>query len=260
MYKKTTPIYHIPYISEGERVSQRSEALAATIVENALFAGTCGVPDALFEDGQYTLHNMQDGTYTLIVAASGTFSLCGLVNHRLFRTEEPVLFEKLELGKQYLIYVGYQPELDADPTQFVRVATQNRKEGTGYVLLANIDLMGTEPHLDEEPDGKLYSRDVLQHSSDQTNPHGRRLTQDELRVLERLTVAGRPVHGSVYLRSRLNGNGIPTLFTLENQIVHVSVMPMEDGAGSIWCKMEGNVLHIYNTGRGVLFSAEVKVM
>jgi hypothetical protein len=100
---------------------------------------------------------------------------------------------------------------------------------------------------------------VLQHSSDNTNPHGRRLTQDELRVLERLTVVGRPVHGSVYLRSKLNGQGQPTIFTLENKIVHVSVTPMEEGAGSIWCTMDGNVLCIYNTGKGVLFSAEVKV-
>ena len=54
---------------------------------------------------------------------------------------------------------------------------------------------------------KVYAKNILAHTMDSTNPHGRRQTQDELDVVESLTVKGYNVNGVMYATAMTAGDG-----------------------------------------------------
>jgi hypothetical protein len=55
--------------------------------------------------------------------------------------------------------------------------------------MATVDLREDIPVIETNPDGKVYSADVSRHASDSTNPHGRKLEQEQLFVTSVLTLA-----------------------------------------------------------------------
>lgn len=259
MYKKKTPIYGIPYLSSGEKIQSIEEEKRAKMLENLLFAGINGVPKVLFEDGDYDCFSNGNNTYTLIITAEHDYSLLGIVNYRLIKVQKPVVFEGLTKGNFYFIYAAYQTELDTDATKIRKLASTLPKTGKSHVLLATVDLRGDEPIIDENPDGKEYTKDFLSHFTDRTNPHGRDLHQDRLTIHDELKINENVVFEEIPLDGFFNGTD-GSVFMTEKEPVFVTVMPLSDQYGQFWCKLSKDKVVVYNSGqKGGSFKLMVKV-
>jgi len=264
---KYTDIYAIPYLRNGVTMSEKEEETRARIIENQLFAGSCGVATALFEDGSYSVFDNGDDTFCVTINPIDVYSVMGIVNHRLFRSNDVVVFDGLEKNEIYYLYAAYQSELNVDPSKFRRVATRYKKElekNSGYVLLATVDLSGDKSTIDKNPEGKLYSRDSVLHTTDITNPHGTILHQDTLVIHKELKFGDEPVYlqdyRTIYADGQFAGDGNPTKMSFDSEVMFASIMPLNFGYGEYWCEIKGKELLVYNSGtHGGYFKAEVRI-
>ena len=96
---------------------------------------------------------------------------------------------------------------------------------------------------------KVYAKNILAHTMDSTNPHGRRQTQDELDVVESLTVKGYNVNGVMYATAMTAGDGNAVNVVFKGEPAFVVVYPEELGAGEIAWEITGNIVRILNSGR-----------
>ena len=260
-YKKKTKHYSIPYLSDGEPMDGNEQERIAKIVDNLLFAGNLGVAKALFDDGSYSIIKTVDKRHSLVIQNSASYSLIGIVNYRLFCTGKVVEFKDLYQGAFYYIYIAYCSALDIDEEAFARIATTDKysKDDTTKILLATVDFRGETPIIEENPDGKMYSEEILAHTADTTNPHGRKLVQDEINVIETLKIKDIEIYRSIYVTGNFAGKGLEWNKVFENDVVFVNIMPIEIGYGEYQIKIEGNTVRIVNTGLPVMFKAEIKV-
>lgn len=260
-YKKKTKHYAIPYISDGEGMEGSEEAKIAQMIDNIMFAGNLGVSKALFDDGNYSLKKIDEERYSLFVQAGATYSLIGIVNYQLFCTEEIVEFKDIYKGRFYYIYVGYSNSLNINSESFLKVVTTSKfsSDDKTKVLIATVDYTGDVPVIEENPDGKMYSDEVLAHTSDTTNPHGRKLLQDELNILKKLTICGCEIYKTVYIEGYFGGSGSIYMETFDDEVVFVNIMPIEQGCGEYHVNVIGKNIEIKNTGMPTKFKAEVKL-
>jgi hypothetical protein len=180
-YKKKTPYLGIPVVGNGDRIMPDIEMRKYTIIENMLIAGTQGLTEVVFDDGDYHLDKVGE-TYSVNVRAGGTYpSIHGMVGGFYFRAPPKVIWEGLKPDCFYYLYVKATPNTPHERTS-IRVTASRYPLGKGSLLVATADLRGEAPKIDAEPDGKVYSQDVARHASDDSNPHGRQLIQDELTI------------------------------------------------------------------------------
>jgi hypothetical protein len=178
-YRQKTPHFNIPVVGFGDRISPDQELRKYTIIENMLIAGTQGLTEVVFDDGDY--HLDKDGeSYTVNVRAGGTYpSIHGIVGGFYFRAPPKVVWSGLKPNRLYYLYIRgtvSMPHQNSD----VRAVSSTYALGKGALLVAMVDLREETPFVESNPDGKVYSQDVARHASDTSNPHGRRLEQDEL--------------------------------------------------------------------------------
>lgn len=249
MYERHTKYFHLPYISEGEELSGESERIAATIIDNELLAATGGMTKCLIEDGDYDVFDNGDGTYTLVLKKLGDFSVIGILNRRLFLCEENIYNDCLAAGNLYYFYACYSDSMETDPTSFTREATTDPKADSPYtILLCMVDLRGDAPVVIDDMDDKVYTKNILAHGSDCSNPHGRTLYQDNLVINDTLKIEDRSVYSSETRSVELPGNSDCVVLSFGADVAFVSVMPLEQGIGSWWCEMSGKEARIYSDG------------
>ena len=253
MYKGKTPIYNIPYLKDGDKIQEKIEKQRALAIENLLFAGNCGVPKVIFEDGDYDIYEVDDTNFILTITAENEYAVLGILNHRLFYSHKPIVFDGLTKNNFYFIYVAYQTELNIDATRFRRVLSPTIKDSDKYLLLATVDLRGDEPVINENPDDKKYTKDILGHITDSTNPHGRNLHQDKLTIHDNLWINENEVYETVYVDGEF-GKAIE----VEKTPVFVSVMPTSSNYGEFWVEINEKIVTVKGMNDGT-FKAEIKV-
>lgn len=190
-YKNKTPYFGIPIPAKGDKIQSAEEEKAMNIIENQLLAGMKGVRCCVFEEGYFKLLDNHDGTYGVALAKNGAFyALCGVVGGAYVESKEPILWDGLEVGVKYYLYVQFTESLFEDETSFRVVSTISKKiDNNGiYLLLASVDLSGENKTIDSYPDGKVYSNDIAAHSGDTTNPHGEHLIQDLLTIRKNISI------------------------------------------------------------------------
>jgi hypothetical protein len=188
-YKQITPHLGIPVVGKGDRIMADLEIRKYTIIENMLIAGTQGLSEVVFDDGTYKL--VKDGDrYDVSVTAGGTYpSMHGIVGGFYFKAAAKVKWDNLKPGYFYYLYVKATPKTPYENSA-VRLSSSTVPLGKGALLMATVNLRDGEVlEVDTNPDGKVYSADVARHASDSSNPHGRKLEQEELFVTSVLTLA-----------------------------------------------------------------------
>lgn len=261
-YQKKTKHYSLPYLSDGEKLEGAWEERAMKMIDNALFAGNLGVARALFDDGTYKLKKDGDKKYSLSIIPCANYSVIGIVHYRLFYYEDILEFPNIYNGHKYYIYISYSSELDVDPTKFLKTVSMDKKPDIdNNVLLAEIDLTGSEPIINEMPDSKVYADEIFAHTKDQNNPHGRTLYQDKLKITDALMVKESIIYKTVYVEGTFAGNGLCWRKTFDSTPVFVTIMQLEQGAGEIWVNIDSviNEVLIYNSGQSTKFKAEIKL-
>ena len=262
MYKNKTEHFGIPFMSKGETVDAVMEERAARIIDCALFVANHGLSKGLFDDGKYVLRKDDEKSYSLLVYPLPNYSVLGILNYRLFYAKEMIEFKDMRIGHKYYIYASYRLEIDVDPTKFIRNVSMEKKpvNNDNHVYLAEVDLTGAEPVVNENPDNKMYLDEVLAHTKKNENPHGENLIQNTLQINDELTVKESIIYKTIYVTNIFSGAGYATEMKFESRPIFANVMPMEDNAGHIWIKIEGNSVFIYNNGiGGIPFKAEIKL-
>lgn len=243
MYKGKTPIYQIPYMKKGDKIREKVEEQRALAIENLLFAGNCGMPKVIFEDGDYDIYEVSDKEYVLTITPEKTYSAMGILNHRLFCSYKTIVFEKLKKGEFYYVYLAYQSEMNTDATRFRRVLSPTRKDSKKYILMATVDLRGEEPIINENPDGKQYTKDILAHIADSTNPHGRELHQDKIIVHDFLKINDNKLYETLYFDCKFE-NGDYYIVNCDREVIFVNIMPLNENNG-FWVEMADKQIIIH---------------
>ena len=205
-YQYKTGFFGIP-VPGKEALKSSVEKKKWTIVENQLVAATKGVYCAVFEDGEYRVIDNVDGTYTVMLVGTGhEYALMGILNGGLVFTEQPVVWEKLQKGKTYWLYLVHQQGQYLDPSDFLPDAKNIKVEDgvNQFLLLARFD--GNTATVDSCPPGKVYSTDIPAHMNDANNPHGEKLTQQTV-LLDNLLHRRVDNRGVVSETTLYDGNG-----------------------------------------------------
>jgi len=187
-YKQRTKYLNIPVVGLGDRIEPSQELKKYQIIENMLIAGTQGVQCVVFDDGDYSLEKETDTTYKVSCQATGTMPCAiGMVNGAYFNAHSRITWEGLKKGVQNWLYVRGYAKTFEDCT-YIKTTSSIRDLGSKktHLLMAYVDLREESPVLNVYPDGKVYSDDVARHALDNTNPHGRKLIQDELIINKNL--------------------------------------------------------------------------
>lgn len=258
-YKKRTEFFRIPYISAGEEITEIAEEVKAKIVDNQLLVATCGLSTAIIEDGEYSLIDNGDKTYTLIMSPYGEFSLMGILNRRLFYSTQNIYCDNLRSGNYYYIYLVYKEEMDVNPRDFkIEVSLDSYAKSTYRMMLCIVDLR-TEPKVISDPDDKIYTKNILAHANDSSNPHGRKLYQDSLEVKKELKINGNEIYETIYENITSGGAGNPIEVAVDRVIKFVTVTPIEGGLGNYWVEIGKNTLTLFNDGKKTNCLLEIKV-
>jgi hypothetical protein len=180
-YKQKTPYYGIPVPGKDDVIDSELEMRKATIIENMLRAGTYGVTEVVFEDGGYSLERDGENFLVRLQANGQSPSATGLLEGFFFHGPPEIRWEGLVAGQKYYLYLKSMLAMSYqnDAVRAVAVTSPLRSRA---LLLATLDLTVDDPVVNAAPEGKIFSRDLARHASDSTNPHGRKLVQDELMV------------------------------------------------------------------------------
>jgi hypothetical protein len=186
-YKQKTPHLAIPVVGRGDRISPDVEMRKYTIIENMLIAGTQGLTEVVFDDGSYSL-DKEGEEYSVSVRAGGTYpSMHGIVGGFYFKAAPKVAWDGLAPGRLHYLYVKATPQTPHQNSS-VRLTSSTVELGKGSLLMATVDLREESPEVNPYPDGKVYSQDVARHASDTSNPHGRKVEQDEMVIAKALVL------------------------------------------------------------------------
>ncbi len=199
-YKQRTKFLGIPVVGERDCIWPEVELKKWQIVENLLIAGLKGMQNCIFDEGDLSLQSKPDGTFYVILRPSGVKpALEGIVGSAYCYVGDALTWDNLIAGNTYYLYVTRTPHTYTDSSSVRSLSTTKEQPNKLTILVGIADLKGN-PHLDREPEGKVNIFDLVEHSSDNENPHGVQLIQDELLVRKRL-VLGDGQDTEIVLRS-----------------------------------------------------------
>ena len=250
-YRYKTNFYRIPVMGEGDILTEEQEWVQMSTIDNLLRAATFGCTKAYLEDGTYSIEwddRHMECHLVIKPSKSGGYSLMGIINCRLFMSMVDVRVGTLYKDSEYYVYVEYDNGLETDAQCFsVRAYPTKQTEDSRRMALCIVNTSG-EGTIDTDVN-KVYAKNILAHTMDSTNPHGRHQTQDELDVIESLTVKGYNVNGVMYATALTAGDGNDVNVTFKGEPAFVVVYPEELGAGEIAWEITGNTVRILNSGR-----------
>ena len=250
-YKFKTQHYRIPVMGEGDMLTEEQEWVQMSTIDNLLHASMFGCTKAYLEEGTYSLEwNESHNACHLHVkpAKEDGYSLLGIINGRLFSSVSDISVGTLYKDAIYHVYIEYQNGLETDAQYFsVNAYIEQQKETDCRMKLCVVDTIEGEEGINTDVN-KIYAKNILAHTMDTTNPHGRIQTQDELHVKESLTVKNNPVHGVVFKQATTAGANNVTEVTFDSEPLFLTIYPENLGSGEIAWMIEGNVARIYNSG------------
>lgn len=245
-YKNKTKFYRIPTLGYGDVITEEEEVKKMNIIDNLLYASTFGSSKYILEEGEYNLEPYDEG-YVLTIKKpfGGKYNILGVVNYRLFfSTEEKIRSPKMIEGNLWFVYVEYNSFVEDNPTRFDLIAKPVPvEESNKYLLVAKVDLTDKNNFKIITDTDKIYAKNILAHTADNTNPHGKRLLQEELYL------QGRRVYTSIYDKMNLfinaeNKYDLPVDFVP----VFATVYPENPNMGNISWKIKGNEIYFQISG------------
>ena len=256
-YSKKTELYRIPVMGKGDTLMEENEMQQMTIIDNLLYAVTYGCSKCLIEEGSYTLKKDKDGL-KLSIKPLEEFSMLGILNYRLFLSKKEITYS-IYPNSFYYIYAEYTEGLENNAESFsIKGYGSQQLDNDFRLLICTIDTEKEQINLDVE---KVYAKNILAHTSDSTNPHGRILKQDEIDVKNSIKIDNNPVYGSIYADVISQGSdGIIFNIPEEYVPVFVTIHPKYISAGTIAWEIVGNDIFIMNSGNlGIVLHVKVEV-
>ncbi len=187
-YKQTTKYFGIPVPGWGDGIWPELELLKWQMIENMLMAVMRGNVNAVFREGDMQIRKDNE-TYSVLLTATGNEpSVQGAVGGAYFDPSKSIIWSGLEAGMSYYLYIKGSEDTFQDEKAIAPIASLTRLNTKYATLIAKADLTGEKFTLDRNPPGKVNARDLAQHVLDFDNPHGDKLTQDELFIRKHLTI------------------------------------------------------------------------
>ena len=237
-------------MGEGDMLTEEQEWVQMSTIDNLLFAATFGCRKAYLEEGSYRIDwnkNHRECHLVISPAEKNGYSLMGIINSRLFYSMTDVTVGTLYRDAVYHVYIEYENGLETDAQCFsVKAYLDMQKGSNRRMYLCAVDTHG-EGNVATDVD-KVYAKNILSHTMDSTNPHGRIQTQDVMNVTNSLSVHGNPVNGASYASARSAGNGNSVDVEFESEPCFLTIYPEEQGAGEISWKIDGKKAVIRNSG------------
>lgn len=188
-YKQKTKQLGIPVVGERDSIWPEIELQKYQIIENLLIAGLKGMQNCIFDEGDLALEKKPDGSLFVIMRPCGIKPVLeGVVGGAYFLVKDALVWDNLNLGKVYYLYVSRTVHTYSDSSSVRAFVSEYEQDNKISILVGIVDLKSNTPCLDRNPEGKILSRDVSQHLTDEENPHGKVLIQDEVVIRNRLTI------------------------------------------------------------------------
>jgi hypothetical protein len=172
----------------------------------------------------------------------------GIINGRLFYSSSDLSIGILYSGATYYVYVEYDTMLERDTKGFlVRAYLERQIENEQRMALCIVDTIDGTILTDVN---KVHAKNLLAHTMDTTNPHGKTFTQDVMNVTEKMTVRGGDVNGCVYMDAVSAGHGGYVDVNLNEGMepLFATVAPASLGAGEIAVEIVENRIRVFNSG------------
>lgn len=252
MYSKKTKFYQIPYQGYGDMMTQEDNTIQMSIIDNLLYAATFGADKCIIQDGKYQIQqNSQKPNYyrLKISPLSGNHSLIGILNYRLFDKKGNSYSNYFIKGEYYYFYVCYSSDLQIDPQSFwIQYSLMDNQLDQTKIKICQVDFTGEKPIINTDVD-KVLAKNILAHTQDRTNPHGKELVQDKIQVLNKLILNGQQIYQVFYQKLKTNGL-LGVNWSKEGyKPIYVNVYG-EEYIGQVYWKInEDNSVTIYNTGQ-----------
>ena len=247
-YKNKTKFYRIPVMGAGDRMTESQNMKQWSIVDNLLYTATFGCQKCFLEQGKYSLQFSSSGrSCNLVIQPVGNdgFSLMGMLNYRLFYSKDRLVIGTMFADMQYYVYVEYEESMETNPFAYQINFYNYQKQVNKYRMLLCIVRTTKDPVIDLDVN-KVYSKNILAHTMDITNPHGKNLYQDNLFVDNKLMLNEKQIYPYFYDSFYTSQNYLYPV--TDKNVVFVTAYPEDVSAGIIsWKIVKGGIV-FNNTG------------
>jgi hypothetical protein len=106
----------------------------------------------------------------------------GIINYRLFLSKATITVSPLFYDTRYYIYLEIDEQIETNPRAFSVNAYTVKQVSTPYNLLLCIVETMNPCNINTDVN-KVYAKNLLAHTKDNTNPHGKDMYQYNLNVV-----------------------------------------------------------------------------
>lgn len=240
-YNGETTFYKIPYITDGEYLSENNEKEQLQIIDNLLYLNNYFYPNSIISEGIYSLEEDEKNINNCILKISpNPYSFIIIFNKRLYYSKKDISLT-LHKGKKYYIY--FDVKFDNNNNDYDLII-EDGKVTYDAVLLCIVDLKDNKINLDNKS-FKLYLHNFKQHLNEKNNPHGKILNQDTINV-NNLNINGYSILKTQYLNIDIKNKIYKK--NIDN-IEFINVMPI-DNIGNFRVLIEENYFTIFSERDG----------
>lgn len=250
-YKNKTKFYRLPSMANGDILTQQQQWIKDSTIDNLLYAATFGCDKCFLEQGKYYLQqHYDDGFLYLIIEPliQNGFSLMGILNYRMFLSTKRHNVGKLYYNRRYYIYIEFGNAMQINPESFeINYYTQKQEITANNMLLCVVQTFRGDLNIYTDVN-KVFAKNILAHTKDNTNPHGESLIQKNLYVMNELKVNSNDVYGAIYDSFITSQNEYIMNIPEGKQIKFVTAYPESLLAGNISWKIQDDKIIFNNSG------------
>ena len=248
-YKKRTNFYRIPVMGTGDMMTEENNMQQWSILDNLLYASTFGCDQCFLQDGDYKLERDGD-KYKLIIQPiyDNGFSLLGIIDYRLFYSKKSLTVNGLYFNQRYYIYLETNSSIDINPQGFYLNSYTTKQKAKNNKLLLCIVETTDQPVIITDVN-KVFAKNLIAHTKDNTNPHGKQMYQYDLNVINQLKLKNEIVYPAIYTSYETQSNEYILQFPQNKQVIFVTAYPESLKAGYISWKIENRNIILNNSGQ-----------
>ena len=250
-YKGKTKFCDIPYITDGEYLSEYNEKEQLEIIDKLLFLNNYFYPNCVIKEGNFSLLEDEENVNVmkLTLTPKDGFSFMVIIKNKLYYCNETLSFDLFK-GEKYYLYIDV--DFNNNNNVYKTILT---KSTVNYkaVLLCEVDLTYNKQIINIHHKEKIYLNNMKKHVYSNENPHGILLKQDEIMV-NNLIVSGEKIYKTLYKVVDITKN---VLIVDVKNVIFVNVMPMDD-IGTFYVKLAKNNFTVFTEKNGKC-KLEIKV-